>query len=206
MIGLCLVAWAFAAARAAPPDPPYVVRPCLECHSVNTMKKKTEVPSLVGQDDGYLRHQIKAFNAADNAPARSPRLVRRHPVMTEQAKEVSVEDAFRIARWFYRQACFPARALEQPRFLLGPPPAFVMRCFLCYGPGGKTTHALVPSLAGQRARHLACQLLAFCDALIDGLARDGRYRSHRMMNRQGTHLTNAEIAQLADYFSRLDRR
>ena len=176
--------------------------PCLPCHSVAGMLKKPKVPSILGQDTKYLIHQITAFQR-QFAPNSSSflRLERKHPVMSQEAPKVEHEDIALVAEYFASQACVNAWQLDGNRTAPLPKPLLANRCFLCHGQGGRTTHAFVPSLAGQRHEYLQVQLVAFRDSMSEGPSRPGRYRAHRMMTRQGEKLTDAQIDELSAYFS-----
>jgi cytochrome c553 len=64
-------------------------------------------------------------------------------------------------------------------------------CVACHGPGGNSTQALFPILAGQTARYLYLQLRDF---------QEGR-RSDPAMSPMVKDLTRDEMRELADYFA-----
>jgi cytochrome c553 len=66
-------------------------------------------------------------------------------------------------------------------------------CAVCHGANGKSANELWPNLAGQRAAYLAKQLKAF---------RSGT-RTDPMMSPMAKPLTDADIENLAAYFSSL---
>ena len=65
-------------------------------------------------------------------------------------------------------------------------------CVACHGPGGRSTQAAYPTLAGQTARYLNLQLRDF---------QAGR-RSDPQMSPMAAGLTRDEMGELADYFSK----
>lgn len=65
-------------------------------------------------------------------------------------------------------------------------------CAACHGPEGNSTNPAMPSLAGQPAQAIAMQLFQF---------RQGS-RKDPQMTPFAANLTNAEINELAEYFSR----
>jgi cytochrome c553 len=66
-------------------------------------------------------------------------------------------------------------------------------CAVCHGANGKSANDLWPNLAGQRAGYLAKQLKAF----------RGGARTDPMMTPMAKPLTDADIENLAAYFSSL---
>lgn len=65
-------------------------------------------------------------------------------------------------------------------------------CFVCHGPGGNSTIPTNPSLAGHPAQAIAMQLYQF---------REGN-RKDPQMSPMASTLSNAEMNELAAYFSR----
>lgn len=68
-------------------------------------------------------------------------------------------------------------------------------CAACHGANGISTNDLWPNLAGQKETYLASQITAF---------RDGT-RKNPMMSPMAAGLTDADIANLAAYFSSLGK-
>jgi cytochrome c553 len=71
-------------------------------------------------------------------------------------------------------------------------PPKAQACVACHGPGGNSTDPLVPSLAGQPEQALANQLYQF---------REGD-RNDPQMTPMAANLSNAEMNELAAYFSK----
>ena len=65
-------------------------------------------------------------------------------------------------------------------------------CIVCHGPGGNSTDPAMPSLAGQPAQFVAMQLYLF---------REGN-RKNPQMSPEASNLSNADMNELAAYFSR----
>lgn len=188
---------------AAPAEPPLAAAvPCLPCHGREHLHEKPQVPSILGQDVRYLIHQITAFQR-DFCPSCSgfTRLERKHPVMSAEAPKVVHEDIEAVADYFSRQACVNARDLDGGPSDPLPQPPLANRCFLCHGEAGRSRHAFIPTLAGQRRTYLSAQLKSFRDTRWIDLTRPGQSRVHSMMTRQGQRLNDAEIDGLAAYFS-----
>jgi cytochrome c553 len=72
------------------------------------------------------------------------------------------------------------------------PPPKAQTCEACHGPGGSSTIAVNPILAGQTARYLYLQLRDF---------QEGR-RSDPQMSPMATGLTREETHELANWFAR----
>lgn len=68
-------------------------------------------------------------------------------------------------------------------------------CIACHGAAGISNNDLWPNLAGQKAGYLALQLTAF---------RDGE-RKNPMMSPMAAGLSDADIANIAAYFSSLGK-
>jgi len=66
-------------------------------------------------------------------------------------------------------------------------------CAACHGVNGIGIVALYPNLAGQKSEYLAAQMRAF---------RDGS-RQNPIMSPMATHLSDADIENLAAYFAAL---
>ena len=65
-------------------------------------------------------------------------------------------------------------------------------CIVCHGPGGNSTDPAMPSLAGQPAQFISMQLFMF---------REGN-RKDPQMSPMASSLSNADMNELAAYFSR----
>lgn len=68
-------------------------------------------------------------------------------------------------------------------------------CIACHGPGGNSTNPAIPALAGQPAQMLATQLYQF---------REGN-RKDPQMSPMAANLSNADMNDLAAYFSGIQR-
>jgi len=73
-----------------------------------------------------------------------------------------------------------------------PVPRKAEACIVCHGPGGNSTNPALPSLAGQPAQFIALALFLF---------REGN-RKDPQMSLPASSLSNAEMNELAAYFSR----
>ena len=71
-------------------------------------------------------------------------------------------------------------------------PRKAVPCIVCHGPGGNSTDPAMSSLAGQPAQFISMQLYLF---------REGR-RKDPQMSPEASSLSNADMNELAAYFSR----
>jgi cytochrome c553 len=71
-------------------------------------------------------------------------------------------------------------------------PQKAQTCAACHGPGGNSTDAAMPSLAGQPAQFISLQLFMF---------REGN-RKDPQMSPMAASLSNADMNELAAYFSK----
>jgi len=71
-------------------------------------------------------------------------------------------------------------------------PQKAQACIICHGPGGNSTDPALPSLAGQPAQFISMQLFMF---------REGN-RKDPQMSPTASSLSNADMNELAAYFSR----
>lgn len=203
LLGAAVFAAAALHATVAPAEPPLSAAvPCLPCHGPAQLHDRPQVPSILGQDAKYLIHQIVAFQR-EFAPRGSgfSRLERKHPVMSAEAPKIEHEDIEAVANYFSRQACVSARDLDGGPSDPLPQPPLANRCFLCHGEAGRSRHAFIPTLAGQRRSYLSAQLKSFRDTRWIDLTRPGQSRVHSMMTHQGMPLNDAQIEDMAAYFA-----
>jgi cytochrome c553 len=76
------------------------------------------------------------------------------------------------------------------------PPRVLLACAPCHGFDGIGREGSIPNLAGQSREYLHNQLTAFASG----------QRKHPEMNFFSGHMTQEEMQQVADYFSRLPPR
>ena len=178
------------------------VKECEGCHGSPGLLRNPEVPFLYGQDRRYLIHQMTAFQKGFAGTDQGfQRLIRKHPVMSREAPKMELKEIPVIAEWFSRRLCRNAADIDPAPAKPVAQPARAAFCMTCHGRGGRSTASYVPKLAGQRAAYLRAQLYAFRDSKRPDQAEPGRVRSHRMMSRQGSYLTDADIDALAAFFS-----
>src|SRR5439155_1613839 len=125
--------------------------------------------------------QGPAFRLSLLPPGRHPRSrVRQEPLLL-RVHAAGAAAILAAALCFFLQG---AAAEEVPRK--------AQACVACHGPGGNSTDPAMPSLAGQPAQFISLQLFMF---------REGN-RKDPQMSPMAASLSNADMNELAAYFSR----
>jgi cytochrome c553 len=152
---------------------------CLGCHGIETYKNvypTYSVPALVGQHPTYIVAALKEYRSGE----------RSHGTMHVQAASLSDQDIEDIAVYFAGPELKPTTAT------VGTPPAKVAQlCVACHGKDGVGITGDYPTLAGQHADYLA-------RALEEYKSGD---RKNAVMPSFMTSVTDAEIAEIAHYYS-----
>jgi len=152
---------------------------CLGCHGIPDYKNvypTYSVPELAGQHPEYIVAALKAYKSGE----------RSHGTMHQQAASLSEQDMQDIASYFGADPLTPTAAP------IGTAPAKVALCGSCHGKNGVGITGDYPSLAGQHADYLARALHEY--------ARGDR--KNAIMPNFVNGLTDADIEQIADYFSK----
>jgi cytochrome c553 len=145
---------------------------CNACHGVSGFKS---MPRLGGQTSGYVVSALRAYKVHR----------RSHGTMRDVAGALSERDMADLGAHY---ASVPKAAPAEPV----PVPAVAERCTACHGAGGDApAMADVPILAGQNAAWLEQTLKEY---------RSGA-RPHEVMQAQARDLDDAQVAELAAYFS-----
>jgi cytochrome c553 len=147
---------------------------CNACHGVSGFKS---MPKLGGQSASYLVAALRAFKAGNRA----------HNTMRDVAGALSEKDFADLAAHY---GAMPRLAAVSEG---DPPPAGVERCAACHGPrGDQPVTPEVAVIAGQSAAYIEQVVREYRDGV----------RPHAVMQEQVRSLGDAEIAELALYFSR----
>lgn len=161
---------------------------CLGCHGIASYKNaypNYSVPALVGQHPEYIVAALKAYKDKE----------RSHGTMHVQAESLSEQDMEDVAA--YLSGGTP---LKSTGTTVGtPPPKVAQLCVACHGKDGVSPSGAYPSLAGQHADYLVQVLHEYQhkDASPDALE-----RSNAVMATFVTTLSDADIEQIAEYYSR----
>lgn len=147
---------------------------CNACHGVSGFKS---MPKLGGQNATYLIAALRAYKAGNRA----------HNTMRDVAGALSEKDFADLAAHY---GAMPRLAAATDA---DPPPVGAERCAACHGArGDQPATPDVAVIAGQSAAYVEQVVREY---------RDGT-RPHAVMQEQVRALGDAEIAELALYFSR----
>jgi cytochrome c553 len=153
---------------------------CLGCHGIESYKNvypTYSVPELVGQHPEYLAAALKEYRSGE----------RSHGTMHQQAASLSDQDIEDIAQYFAGPVLKPGTTTVGT-----PPPKVAQLCVACHGTDGVGIMGDYPTLAGQHADYLA-------RALVEYKKGD---RKNPVMPSFMTGVTDAEVQEIADYYSR----
>ena len=172
-------------------SPELIAHVCEACHGKDGNSTDPSVPSLAGQESGYLQNQLVGFQAQ-----------RRVGVMSGVAMNLTRAD-IRDAATYFSQQIFRAAPIEtadsnavrRGRAIYddGIASIDVPACASCHALDGAGLPSAFPRLAGQHSRYIAAQLRAFRS--------DSRLSTNRMMQNVSAKLSDGEIDAVADYIA-----
>lgn len=156
---------------------------CLGCHGIEGYRNaypSYRVPKLGGQKTAYLVAALKGYKDGS----------RQHPTMQAQAKSLTDQEIEDIAAYLATlgNETVLAGGTEGASF------EGAATCAACHGQNGIAASPQWPTLAGQYEDYLAHALKQY---------RSGK-RANAVMMPLAANLTDAQIAQLAAYYSRLE--
>ncbi len=173
---------------------------CFACHGADGNSAAPTFPKLAGQGERYLIKQIHDIKAK----------TRSVPAMAGLTDNLSDQDIADIAAYFAGQTTSMDQAKKEPLakgeqiFRAGIRDRGVPACTACHTPTGSgNALAGFPRLGGQHADYVATQLKAYragADGDSAGRANDGDTMPMRSV---AAHLSDSEIAALANYVSGL---
>lgn len=173
------------AAPAAQPAPDSqhgkaVTYTCLGCHGIEGYKNAYpmySVPELRGQNPEYLVIALRGYRDGDRA----------HITMHSQTETLSDQDMTDAA------AFLAGKPLVAGGKTAGTPPQAAQLCVSCHGPDGVAVAPIYPSLAGQHEDYIV--------RALDEYKHGGR--KNPVMKGFAANLSDADIASVAAYFSKL---
>jgi cytochrome c553 len=173
---------------------------CAACHGPEGNSAAPTFPKLAGQNDRYIVKQLHDIKAN----------VRSVPVMAPLVANLSDQDMADIGAYFAAQKGSVNQAKKnsltkgEQIFRAGIRDRGIPACTACHSPTGNgNAPAGFPRLGGQHADYIVAQLKAYRAAADDdpaGRANDGETKPMRSI---AAHLTDSEIAALANYVSGL---
>jgi cytochrome c553 len=155
-----------------------VLKTCNECHSAAAVASNPEWPNLMGQKQGYLAAQLRAYRDGS----------RPNPLMMPLAAELPDAHIEALAAHYAAQAA-PARPAQPAH---EPGRHVSAYCIACHGIAGYTVNEEWPNIAGLGAEYIKLQLQAY---------RDGS-RHGPPMNSVAEELSQQQIDDVAEYYSR----
>jgi len=157
-----------------------VASACAACHGDKGISSDPKVPSLAGQDAGYLISAIAEYAAGKRAVE----------AMTDAVKELDRQAVSDVAAYYASQRG------KRPAFRRPESPAsWLAKCERCHGPAGYGDQPDKPILTGQVQSYLFASMNAY---------RLGT-RRHSTMNIMLSEMTLSEIDALATYYARQNK-
>lgn len=156
---------------------------CTGCHGADGISRNPAWPNLAAQQEAYLIEATKAYQSG----------ARSNSMMVASAKALSEQDIKELAAHFAGLKAPPPPAAAAAAAEDAAGKALADNCAGCHGDKGISSDPAWPNLAGQQRGYLVTALKAY---------RDGS-RKNEMMAGFATGLTDADIAALAGYYSRL---
>lgn len=164
---------------------------CVACHAADGNAAVATYPKLAQQHPEYLVKQLQEFKSGKRTSA----------IMAGFVATLSDDDMRNIAYWAASQKGSTGFAREKDLVTLGEriyrgglSDRRVAACAGCHAPNGAGIPAQYPRLAGQHAEYTATQMKAF---------RAGERKNSVPMGQVAEHMTDREIAAVADYIAGL---
>lgn len=155
-----------------------LARSCAKCHGADGNSSTPGIPSLAGQQSGYLVIAMQEYRSRERKAAAM------HGVVPSLKKR----DMESIALYFASQAPVPRAARPAGDAAAGEPLTAV--CGGCHGSHGVSSDSSTPSLAGQDARYLVGAIRAY---------RTTRQRESMRMYVRG--LSERDIGDIAAFYA-----
>ena len=164
---------------------------CVACHAADGNSTIAANPKLAQQHPEYIVKQLLEFKSGKRANA----------VMSGFAASLSEDDMRNVAYWLASQKAKTGFARDKELVALGEriyrggiADRQIAACAGCHTPNGAGIPAQYPRLAGQHADYTVAQMNAF---------RSGGRKNSVPMAQVAAHMTDKEIAAVADYIAGL---
>jgi cytochrome c553 len=154
-----------------------VANMCRTCHGIDGYAKIPIAPHIGGEPKAYLEAQLLAFKSG----------AREHEMMSVVAAGLSEQQISDVSAWYAAHSA--AATLPEGVSEDAAPEA----CASCHGADGIALLEDAPNLAGEVNIYIDTQLKAF---------RNGK-RTHAIMSEIARDLSDAEIRELADWYSQV---
>ena len=157
---------------------------CGYCHGENGNSKRPHIPNLASQNPIYLFHAFEQF-------ARGERI---DYVMSNLAKNLTLEDRVNIAVYFSQQEVLPAATPGDKLLSRKGEALFKRTCVACHGEQGQGMETM-PRLAGQPSEYIRKALTRFRS--------NDPSRAGSVMLGIASQLSDEDIESLASYLAQL---
>ncbi|GAB3184510.1 c-type cytochrome [Hydrogenophaga aquatica] len=164
---------------------------CVACHAADGNSTIPANPKLAQQHPEYLVKQLQEFKSGKRANA----------VMSGFAASMSEEDMRNVSYWLASQPAKTGFARDKDLVALGEriyrggiADRQIAACAGCHAPNGAGIPAQYPRLSGQHSDYTIAQMNAF---------RSGGRKNSAPMGQIAAHMTDKEIAAVADYIAGL---
>ncbi|MFC1672571.1 c-type cytochrome [Pseudomonadota bacterium] len=194
--------------KRGPGEKLYMTKTCMACHGKGGKKAIRDYPNVAGQDKRYMTIQINnilhGLRMGSPDITGTPRaLAMKGALVTPLVLKptISAEEIGLVTDWLSKQE--PA-ALIEPKTPLNPQSVaagesmFRAKCSVCHGEEGKYPHPGTPVVAGQKRNYILIQLQ-------DIKSRKRELHKWQAMRRVLNRISPAQMEQLADYLSQVDR-
>lgn len=177
----------------------YLTRTCIACHGKDGAKAIQTYPHLAGLDQAYLYAQMKDIADGKRVSGPDARGYPRTQAMKDVMGVVTDDELKTIAAWLAQLPPPPIKPGDPAKIAAGETLYQKSGCAGCHGPQGlKPTTPAYPLIAGQKKDYLELQIRE----IRDGVRANGK---SRMMTAMIKRLSDADIDNLAEYLSQVDR-
>lgn len=173
-----LFAAALPAVAQSAPDP-QLLKTCTECHGVNGVAPKPDVPHMDGQKNIYLADSLRGFADRSRATA------------VAQHTRVPADQVMALANHYAGQAIVHPRGQADATLAAKGETIYNNRCADCHFDAGRDADKDAPLLAAQNLDYLVAQTLAF---------RKGTRKFPFMMDDAYRGLSEADLIAVAHFF------
>lgn len=161
------------------------IRFCVHCHGENGNSKRERIPNLASQNPMYLFNSFEKFASGE----------RTDYVMSQLAKNLTLEDRVNVAIYFGQQKVLPHAGPVDEALRRDGEAMFARTCVACHGAHAQGQEDM-PRLAGQPSTYVRKALTRFRDK--------DPSRAGSVMMGVAEQLSDREIEALATYVQSLD--
>lgn len=182
---------------------------CHACHGEAGVSPIDGFPHIAGQNLNYLIKQLREMRTAARARSQpiekkqSNNLIFRRNQRSNETMDPFVinltdENIVDLSAYYAGLACHSGAGSAATE-----PPKVAIRCQVCHGKSGFTRNRNLPNIAGQDKIYMSLQLQYFRESAKDNDDPTVEHRKAAIMNTQAASLSDADIDELAAYYSGL---